>query len=162
MSIREATTDDVAAIIAVAEAAWAADYPDFLSRETAEAGVADWYDPARIQSELADPATRLLVAAVDDAVVGFAHAYVDGEVGHLLRLYVHPDERRAGLGRQLFEGARASIAELDVDRITGMVLADNEPGNAFYRSLGFEHEATAETTIGGESYPEHRYVYQVS
>lgn len=170
MSTREATTDDIDAIRAVARAAWETDYPAILSRETVEEGIEEWYAPDRLYEEFADVRTRVFVAVEEDAdgrevVVGFSHAIVgsdetglgdDGD-GHLLRLYVHPDHRERGVGRQLLERTRDALFERGVERIKAMVLAENDLGNAFYRGFGFEKVAESETTVGGETYRENTY-----
>ena len=157
MTIRRATADDVEGVHDVARASWTADYPDILSRETAEEGVSEWYTPERLRADLDDPRTRLFVAESDGRVTGFAHALVDDEEGHLLRLYVHPNYRREGVGRRLFEAVREELDGLDVERVTAMVLAANDLGNAFYADLGFEKVGEGETTIGGETFAENRY-----
>jgi ribosomal protein S18 acetylase RimI-like enzyme len=100
----------------------------------------------------------------DDAsrgVVGFAHGYVDGEEGHVLRLYVHPAQRRAGAGEALLSATVAALRERGAGEVAATVLAANERGRAFYESQGFEAVGdAAETTIGGETYPEARYVLE--
>jgi ribosomal protein S18 acetylase RimI-like enzyme len=65
MTVREATADDVDAIREVARAAWAADYPEILTRETVERGVEEWYESDHIAGKLAGSRTRLFVACVD-------------------------------------------------------------------------------------------------
>jgi ribosomal protein S18 acetylase RimI-like enzyme len=170
MTVREASADDVAAIREVARAAWEADYPEILSRETAERGVEEWYDSGQIAGDVAGSRTRLFVACADDEeggggedgeVVGFAHAELGrDDEGYVLRLYVHPDHRNRGFGRRLLERTREDLFEHGAERINAMVLAANEPGNAFYRSFGFEKVTEGETTIGGESYRENTYVLE--
>lgn len=173
MSIREASADDVAAVREVARAAWAADYPEILTRETAERGVEEWYESDHVAGKLAGSRTRLFVARTDEDergdgdgdgdghIVGFAHAELGrDDEGYLLRLYVHPDYRRRGFGRRLLERVRDDLFEHGAERIDAMVLAANEPGNEFYRGFGFERVAEGETTIGGESYPEHTYALE--
>lgn len=158
--MREATTEDVESIRAVAEASWERDYADLLTRDTVAAGVNDWYDEATLTEQVTDERTPVRVAEADDEddeVIGFAHGYVDGETGHLLRLYVHPEERRAGTGERLLEATVDALAERGSERVDATVLAANEQGRAFYESQGFEQVAVAETTIGGEAYPECRY-----
>lgn len=157
MDITPATREDVPGIRSVAETSWEADYPGTISRETVTEGLDDWYGVDRLREALADPKTTVLVARVDGQVVGFTHAIVTGETGTILRLYVDPDYRRRGIGRALFERSRDALESYDVGRIRGMVLADNDPGNEFYRQLGFERVSTGETLIGGESFEEHTY-----
>lgn len=169
--MREATTGDVESIRAVAEASWERDYADLLTRDTVAAGVNDWYDEATLTELVTDERTPVRVAERDEPVagseedevgeegdvVGFAHGYVDGETGHVLRLYVHPEERRSGTGQRVLDATVDALAERGSERVDATVLAANEQGRAFYESQGFEQVAVAETTIGGEAHPECRY-----
>lgn len=161
MTVREATADDMAAVREVARAAWAADYPDILTRETVDRGVEEWYESDQLEGHLTGSRTRLFVACEEDGrVVGFAHAELGRDEGYVLRLYVHPDHRGRGFGRRLLERTRDDLFEHGAERINAMVLAANEPGNAFYRTFGFERVDESETTIGGESYREHTYALE--
>jgi ribosomal protein S18 acetylase RimI-like enzyme len=161
MTVREATADDVEAIRDVARASWERDYPEILSRETAEEGVMEWYTADAVRDAVVSPRTRLFVAVDDDAVVGFAHAILDsGSEGYIMRLYVHPEHRGEGIGTALAERVRTDLFERGADRVHAMVLADNDLGNAFYRDLDFERTAEATTTIGGESFREYTYTVE--
>lgn len=161
MQVRPATGGDAAAIHDVARAAWEADYPDIVSRENATAAVEDWYDTDRIREAVDDPGTLVLVAETDGEVVGFAHAALSSEraTGSILRLYAHPDHRRSGVGSELLSETVDELRDREVERVEAMVLAENEPGNDFYREAGFRHDGTGETRIAGESYEENVYVY---
>ena len=90
-----------------------------------------------------------------------AHATWNGEEGYILRLYVHPDHRGAGHGRELLAATRTALADRGVDRVNAMVLAANDDGNEFYERFGFERADESETVIDGESYRENRYVLDV-
>lgn len=167
MRVHEAARKDLQGIRAVVEASWERDYTDLLTRDTVTSGVNDWYDEATLEDQIAGERTPVLVAEseaeqddVRRGVVGFAHGYVDADVGHVLRLYVHPAERRAGAGEQLLSATVAALWERGVDEVNATVLAANEQGRAFYESLGFEQVDEAETTIGGETHPEIRYVLE--
>lgn len=163
MRVREATLADVASIRAVAEASWERDYADLLTRDTVAAGVNDWYDETTLTGLISDERTPVRVAETGGegdgggAVVAFAHGYVDGETGHMLRLYVHPSERRSGVGERLLAATVDALVERGGGRVDATVLAANEQGRAFYESQGFEEVSVAETTIGGEAHPECRY-----
>lgn len=161
MTVREATEDDVAAVQRVAERSWEQDYPDILSRETAVEGVHEWYSEERIERELESADARLFVAERAEEVVGFAHTVVAGEEGDVLRLYVDPDHRGEGVGASLLDEAVEYLFEQGVDRVKAMVLVDNEAGNQFYRSHGFEPAREShETEIGGEFYGERTWVLE--
>lgn len=163
MNVREATDDDIDAIRRIAERSWEVDYPAILTRETAEEAVAEWYDADSIAEAIAEGRTELLVAERDGEVVGFAHATWNASEGaaYILRLYVHPDHRSRGVGAELLERTRKALSGYGVDRIHAMVLADNDPGNAFYERFGFERADESETQIGEETYQETRYVLEV-
>jgi len=165
MNFRHATTEDVPEIIDVAERSWEHDYPGILTRETAREAVAEWYDPDRLELDAVAADTALIVAIDEDAdedvagpVIAFLHGVVDDETGTLLRVYVDPDHRHAGIGRSLVEYAIDDFDTRGVERVEAMVLAANEPGNEFYESLGFELVQRATTTVGGEPHDENIYL----
>ena len=159
MEYRDATHEDVEAIERTARASWEADYPDILSRETAaEAAVEEWYGREAVERELETPGTLALVAEDERGeVVGFSHAVVAGGEATILRVYVHPEARGEGVGTGLLEATIDEARSRAAERVRAMVLAANDPGNAFYDSAGFEPVETAETTIGGETYEERTY-----
>jgi len=160
MEVREATAADVTAVTRVAERSWTTDYPDILSRETAAAAAQDWYGEDRIASELDRDDALLLVADRDPAgVAGFAHAIENDGVGNILRIYVDPDHRGEGVGTALVEATERRLFDRGVDRVRAMVLADNDPGNEFYRAQGFRRlDEVFETRVGDDRYAEHVWV----
>ncbi|SDR30149.1 GNAT family N-acetyltransferase [Natronobacterium texcoconense] len=167
MAVREATTDDVDAIREVARRSWEQDYPDVLSRESIREGVGEWYSPELVRDSIVWSQALLLVADRDDEVVGFAHAiwepddesaHGEGGEGHLLRVYVDPAHRGEGIGGQLLETTVDRLFDRGVDRVKSMVLEENDLGNKFYQSFGFERESTEEISIGDERYTECTYV----
>ena len=165
MEIRQATPEDIAAVQRIAERSWEHDYPDILSRESVVVGVHEWYSEERLDDELGRSDAVVLVADRQGEVVGFVHAaWANGDdgpsrEGDVLRVYVDPDHRGEAVGSALLETAVATLFERDVERVRAMVLAENAPGKAFYRSHGFEREeGSNETQIAGERYEEHSYV----
>ncbi len=162
MNIYVAHPDDIDAIRGIARASWETDYPDILSRENVEAAVNDWYGHDRLREELEDPWTHIYVAVDDDETVGFAHAVLSGDEGNLLRVYVHPESRRGGIGRALFDRVRHELLRHDIDRFNAMVLADNGIGNEFYADRGLELTEQAETRIGEESFTENTYSLELT
>jgi ribosomal protein S18 acetylase RimI-like enzyme len=101
-----------------------------------------------------------LIAEWERTVVGFAHATWSTETGdgYILRLYVHPDYRRDGVGRALLDQTCQTLASHDIERINAMVLSANNPGVVFYEGFGFEFVDEHETQVGDETVPESRYV----
>ena len=94
---------------------------------------------------LDDPWSRVLVAAVDGAVVGYAFAmiadittefYEPTRSGLLLDLCVSAGQRRHGIGTQLVNEMRRWFVECEVDRFEWHVSAENHAALAFWRSIG--------------------------
>lgn len=158
MAIRGATTDDIEGIRRVARQSWRTDYPEILSRETAEEAVEEWYDPDHLEEEVeSDDALIPVFETVDGDVGGFAQIVWDAQTGTVLRLYVAPDHRGRGIGTDLLTWTVDALADRNVERVRALVLSENEPGNAFYRSFGFEKTGEDRTTIGDDTYRENTY-----
>lgn len=161
LTIRRAVESDVDAIRAVAERSLKSSYSSILDEEDLEHAIEHWYGAESVQELLADPLTVVLVAVADDAVVGFSQSHlVDtpaGTTGEIHWLHVDPESRGTGIGSMLYDRTITALAEHDVDRVAGLVLAASEPGNAFYRAQGLERVASRTVRLGGESYEENVY-----
>ncbi|UIO99117.1 GNAT family N-acetyltransferase [Halobaculum sp. CBA1158] len=173
--VRDADPEDAEAVAAVARESWHAAYGGVLSADAIDATVDEWYDPGRLRRHIASDGAFLVAEAdaggdgeravsggdgertdatasgSDDRPLGFAHArYADG-VGNVVlrRIYVRPDAWGEGVGTALLRAVAARFGD-DHDRISAVVLADNEVGRSFYDSLGFETVGSQTTTFGGE------------
>jgi len=90
---------------------------------------------------------HLLVAEVDDRVVGFAELVGSpshprhSHVAELNMVCTHPEFERRGVGRALTE-AVLDLADnwLNLRRLTLVVFEDNAHAIRLYEKLGFEHE----------------------
>lgn len=63
-------------------------------------------------------------------------------LGHVKDLAVHPDRRRAGVGRQLLERAVCTLRATGVGSVKLEVRQSNAPAIGLYRSVGFVHRRT--------------------
>jgi ribosomal-protein-alanine N-acetyltransferase len=85
-----------------------------------------------------------LVATLQDAptVVGYVVSDTTPnygrDIGHVKDLAIHPDARRAGLGRELLHRALAILATQGAALVKLEVRATNDAALALYRSEGFE------------------------
>lgn len=82
-------------------------------------------------------ADAVLVATIDDQVVGTVIAGWDGWRAHLYRLAVHPDHRRRGIGRLLLARAEDRLAALGAMRFDAMVLDGNDTGSSLWAGAGY-------------------------
>jgi ribosomal protein S18 acetylase RimI-like enzyme len=163
MPLRVATENDIDAIRRIAKRSWEVDYPSILTRETIEEGVDDWYAPEQLAAEFVPARSLILVDERGDEIVGFSHATWNvSDEGYILRLYVDPDHRRDNVGSELLKRTCRELSEQGVEEINAMVLAENDPGNTFYKRFGFELIDESETIIGGDAYRENRYVLDSS
>ena len=135
VTIREARLDD-AAIIAQFNCA--------LSRET-EDGELDLETVTRGVSRFLQGAAAgfYSVAEIDGRVVGclmITHEWTDWRDGNLWwiqSVYVHPEARRRGVFRALFDGVRSRAeADRDVRGIRLYVERDNDRARRTYESFG--------------------------
>ncbi len=94
----------------------------------------------------ADPAAGCQVAEVEGTVVGFALWYRtfstwQGKPGLWLEdLFVGPEHRGSGLGKELLTSLARICVERGWSRFEWWVLDWNEPAQGFYRSLGARAE----------------------
>lgn len=88
---------------------------------------------------------RLLFAEADGAPAGFLVArverggpvFLNPDFGYITDASVHEDFRRHGVGRALFEAAKAWFRVKGVTNIRVSVASENPDGLSFWRGLGF-------------------------
>lgn len=122
--------DDAAALVPLLDALG---YP-------ADAGVIR----ARLRALLADdPGARVLVAAIDGELVGFAVLHITPvlhratPVGRVTGIAVRASARGAGVGRELVRAAESHFLEQGFHRIEITSGPMHEQAHAFYRRLGY-------------------------
>ncbi|PRY57021.1 L-amino acid N-acyltransferase YncA [Knoellia remsis] len=158
MTIREATPDDVPAILRlVRELAIYEKEPDAVQATEEHFRMA-------LFPVSGTPTTFAHVAEVDGEVVGMAIWYLTfstwtGVNGIWLEdLFVEPAHRGSGLGRELLATLARTCVERGYQRLEWWVLDWNEPSIGFYRSLGavpqdewtvFRMDGDALSTLGG-------------
>jgi ribosomal protein S18 acetylase RimI-like enzyme len=150
--VRPADISDAAAIARVHVASWRSTYrgllsDDFLS-SLDEAGYAERW--GRI---LAEPTSRIYVAADGPDVVGFAsggreRAGESGYEGELYAIYVMKESQARGHGRRLVQAVVSGLRELGLRDMIVWVLRDNASARRFYERLGGVYVRTQPITIG--------------
>ena len=112
------------------------DLPQIAWLETAAFG--DPWSFDLLVGELAQPSALLLQASWGQlpacGYAAFRHGWGEAE---LLRLAVHPAERRRGVGRALVEHGLERLRRTGVQVCHLEVRVNNEPAVALYLSLGF-------------------------
>ncbi len=108
----------------------------------------EYGDPGRPQRDPRASVARKLafgdglfwLAEQDGRVVGTAMAGYDGHRGWLYSLGVHPDVRRAGVGRALLDRAERALAALGCPKVNLQVLSGNAEAQRFWRATGYERD----------------------
>lgn len=119
--IRVASASDVTDVLAV----WTAAEAHTTVTDTIEA----------VAHLVAQQPEALLVAEVDDQIVGTLIAAWDGWRGSLYRLAVLPGYRRRRIGRALVTHAAERMRERGVQRLSAFVVAEDAHALAFWDSL---------------------------
>jgi L-amino acid N-acyltransferase YncA len=109
-----------------------------------------------------EPRSEVFVAEVAGRIAGFQviepFAAYTSTMDHvaILGTYVLADFRGRGIGRRLAETTFAFAQECGYEKSVVYVLAGNEPGLVYYRSLGFEEKGvlTRQTKIDGTYHDE--------
>jgi ribosomal-protein-alanine N-acetyltransferase len=119
--VREATSADVEAIVALEQ----------------ECLAADAWSAALVADAVTSGASTCLVAGAPGTVVGHAVASYAGDLADLQRIAVDPPHRRRGIAAALLGEVVTRAARAGADRVLLEVRADNEGALAFYARQGF-------------------------
>ena len=153
--IRDGIRGDADAIAAAHIASWRAGYthifppsifdsPDF-DRSRIEMWRSWTYSPT--------PGRRLIVAIVDERVVGYAHTgrshkpglHRESACGELFGFYAHPDVWGTDVATLMMDSALSSLRQLGVDRAIVWTLADAHRARAFYEKSGWSLTGSTDT-----------------
>ena len=94
----------------------------------------------QLRRVVANPAAVLLLAVVDDEIVGTLLGAFDGWRGNMYRLVVHPSRRRQGIARQLVRQVEHIFAERGVRRITVLIEVDRPWAMEFWTAVGYPRD----------------------
>jgi ribosomal protein S18 acetylase RimI-like enzyme len=113
---------------------------------------------ARLPGDYSAPDGRLLVAEQEDRVAGcVALRPLDPETCEMKRLYIRPEYRGSGLGRQLVLAIMAEARAIGYKRIRLDTLPQMSAAQGLYESLGFrEIEAYRFNPVPGTRFLEAR------
>ena len=108
-----------------------------LSRELIEYGLPWRWTAERVAASIGADNTNVLVARVDDRVVGFAIMSYGVHVAHLNLFAVAPEYQRSGVGRQLLQWLEKCAVVAGIVTIILEVRAANTGAQRFYESMGY-------------------------
>lgn len=127
-----ADTDDVRA---VGLAAWPPTYTPLTGPDYVQWALANWWSVEATARGIA--AGNVLVAEVDDRIVGMAGLGEKDGVPVLWKLYVLPETQGSGVGSALMAAVFERLRDQGADRLRLEYLDGNDRAAAFYRAQGF-------------------------
>ncbi len=147
ITVRPARPDDLPDLQEVARRTWRATYTGLIPNADIERFLERHYSLEALGRALERLGEGMLVAAVDDQVVGYATCGVNREnSGELFAIYVLPEWQRRGVGRRLWQRAIKHLRSLGLPEMVVWVLANNEPARRFYERQGA-------TLLGNRAFP---------
>jgi ribosomal protein S18 acetylase RimI-like enzyme len=137
-TIRPALPADAPAIVRVARVTWDATYAQSIAAYNRRQFLDRAYSLEAVRATIEREPDWFYVAASDQQVVGFAQYLrrFDGD-GELVRIYVHPDHQRRGIGRAFLKNGLAALDAAGIGECYVSVEMDNSPARAFYERFGF-------------------------
>lgn len=81
----------------------------------------------------------VLVAEVDETIVGLIIGTIDDNKAYYYRIAVHPEHRGQGVGKALINALKDRFKTRKVSQILITVDTHNEPVVPLYKALGFEN-----------------------
>jgi ribosomal protein S18 acetylase RimI-like enzyme len=142
VSLRTATNADIPAIRAVGIAAWHDTYAGLLPDAYIAWALARWWSPEDIQRHILSEQFSVLVATVDQQVVGIAHNQIRADQTAMLwRLYVSQHCRGSGIGTQLIAASEQRLPA-NIQHFGVEYYQVNTCAAVWYARLGFAFERT--------------------
>lgn len=91
---------------------------------------------------------KIIVATLDDKVIGYIVATILFEDADILKIIVDSKFRRRGVGKQLIDNLLSICKENCVKKLHLEVRMDNSTAINFYEDLGFEYEFSRKNYYG--------------
>jgi GNAT superfamily N-acetyltransferase len=132
--IRDALDADVPGIEEIGRRTWPATYA-FAGEDYVAYGLEKWWSGAAIRRSLGD--TTVLVATVEDELVGVANVDMRGDVPIIWKLYVVPEWQGSGVGSALMSGLLDRVSP-EVGSVRLEYLDGNDKAARFYATQGFK------------------------
>ena len=109
-----------------------------MSRYLIEVGLRGWtWNPQRVAKAIRARDTNVLVAAVEEHLVGFGIMEFGDTRAHLSLLAVKPTHQRCSIGREMMDWLEEAALTAGIETITLELRTNNFAGRCFYHALGY-------------------------
>lgn len=150
--IRQADIQDIPAIRAMADVVFRNTYKEILSPEQMEYMMEMMYSEESLRRQLEEGVFFM------DEGRGYASARPDGAADdgtpryHLEKLYVMPEARKTGLGRELFDTICGWVTSREPRALLELNVNRSNPALGFYERLGMARARSGDFPIGNGFY----------
>lgn len=167
MTLRLATTADIAAIADLGRRSFVARFGYLYSPENLALFLEDSHSEANVAKQVADPGMKLAVIEQGGALASFCKIvrasslprHTDAQTPmELKQLYTDPDLIGRGHGARLMDWAIEQARSWGADEVQLSVYADNPQAQKFYHRHGFAKAADIEFWVGNHCDPEFMFV----
>lgn len=161
--VRPATAADLPGVRDVAHRTWHATYDGHIPDTAIERFLEANYSLEALGRALERLGEGMLVAVVDDRVIGYALCGENRERrGEIFAIYVLPEWQRKSIGRRLWEQAVEHLRSLGVPDMVIWVLEANETARRFYERQGAKAFASRSFPVGTVEIEEVGYRVQIA
>lgn len=149
--VRPATPGDIPGVAAVAHDTWKVTYALSVSEQNQRQHLRRAYANQALRTAISQMRGWFYVAVENEAVVGFAQ-YVRrfDTQGELVRMYVHPNFQRRGIGRDLLETGLTAMNAAGIDQCYVSVEVSNLVARTFYERFGFRPQRDHARFLGDQ------------
>ncbi len=137
LTLRAAHDGDVPAIQKVAREAWDATYSGLMGEAERRRMLEHLYPTHSLGEDIGQHGSSFLVAALGDAVVGFAELVREGSGAEIARVAVQPEWQRRGIASALLARGLAELAAAGAREVTAAVESTDEGCRRLFESRGF-------------------------
>ncbi len=140
INISEATSQDIPAIIEIAERTWWPSYSNILSADQIRYMLDTIYSPALIKEQISGGSQTYMVLKDDDspkAFASFSKRMEESGVYKLHKLYVLPETQGKGYGKILIQHVKERLSQKGIHILDLNVNRFNRAKN-FYERIGFQ------------------------
>ncbi|AZR73370.1 hypothetical protein BBF96_08230 [Anoxybacter fermentans] len=106
-----------------------------------------WNSPTIFRNMAENERGNFVVAEMMDQVIGYNYNRLIDDEGHLVRIGVHVDYQRLGIGKQLMKHAINWFKRQNVSSIFLSVVKENFQARGLYEKFGFKKEETGSEYI---------------
>ena len=165
MILRKAQPGDASALGHIQVTSWRSAFRNIASDKYLDHHVSEENQVNGWKEILADPEQVVIVAEMDNQVVGYAWAHAENDPAiewdaEIISMHILPEHKRQGLGKKLFRAVALQLGEQGCASVYLWVLEDNHPARKFYEALGGELTGEHQIRLGDREFTEVAYEWK--